>query len=186
MSINQREDEQVIEESSISVQGLDSFIQDSVSPLHEIDKGPEIPNVQAHTSETQQQEIDRNIVLLNSPMVIDSNCNIRASQLEGINLQVELNPISARKAIKSQIYEECMSTRGAEYEDEEYVSDTLEHEEELIEEELQSTLEAGNILGIEYVDIYTDIRRMKKLIQNEVNQLKLLKKINSFAPLQRH
>ncbi|KAG5547507.1 hypothetical protein RHGRI_013259 [Rhododendron griersonianum] len=119
-------------------------------------------------------------------MVIDSNCNIRASQLEGINLQVELNPISARKAIKSQIYEECMSTRGAEYEDEEYVSDTLEHEEELIEEELQSTLEAGNILGIEYVDIYTDIRRMKKLIQNEVNQLKLLKKINSFAPLQRH
>ncbi|KAG5541567.1 hypothetical protein RHGRI_021413 [Rhododendron griersonianum] len=128
MSINQREDEQVIDESSNSFQGLDSFIQDSVSPLHEIDKGPETPNVQAHSSETQQvgkitalfqqQEIDRNVVLLNSPMVIDSNCNIRASQLEGINLQVELNPRSARKAVRSQIYEECMSTGEGEYEDE--------------------------------------------------------------------
>lgn len=190
----QGEAEQSLEENSNSTQALDSIIQDSVSPLQEESKSPEKSHDQAHTSEAQQvgkinflrqqQEIDRNILLLNSPVVIDSNTDLHASQLKGINLQVELNPRIVRKTIRSKKYEDCMNSEGEEHEEEDYVSDTQEHEEELVEEELQFTKEAGTILGIEYVD--TDIMRMKKMIQNEAEELKLLRKNNTFAPLQRY
>ncbi|KAF7153652.1 hypothetical protein RHSIM_Rhsim01G0117600 [Rhododendron simsii] len=63
--------------------------------------------------------------------------------LKGINLQVKLNPRIVRKAIRSQKYEDCMNFEGEEHEEEDYVSGTQEHEEELIEEELRFTKEAG-------------------------------------------
>lgn len=65
-----------------------------------------------------------------------------------------------------------------------YVSDTQEHEEELIAREFQATTITGTILGIDYTD--NDVRRMKNLIQKEVKELKLLQNHNTFAPLQRH
>ncbi|KAI8542689.1 hypothetical protein RHMOL_Rhmol08G0158200 [Rhododendron molle] len=83
------EAEEAAEESSNSTQGLDSFIQDSVSLSQNKDLHPLNPNVQAQCHEAQQanrtiqlrqqEEVKRNIMLLNSLVVIDSNCNLRAS-----------------------------------------------------------------------------------------------------------
>lgn len=68
--------------------------------------------------------------------------------MEGINLQVELNPRSVRKVIRSQRYEECLSNDDNDYDAKNYVSNTQEHEEELIARELQATTITGTILGI--------------------------------------
>ncbi|KAI8554072.1 hypothetical protein RHMOL_Rhmol05G0069100 [Rhododendron molle] len=74
--------------------------------------GGEAQSDEAHLGNNQnKEEIDHlGPLLLNGPVVIGSENNIRASQLHGtINLQVELPLALARKEIRSKRLEESWS-----------------------------------------------------------------------------
>lgn len=101
------------------------------------------------------------------PITLDSQNNLRASQLEGINLMVDLRPASIRRRIRSQIYEECMSSQESEFV--ESVQRQLD-----IENEFQLTIAAGNRLGVDFKE--SDASMMKKMIESDTN---------SFAALER-
>ncbi|KAF7153371.1 hypothetical protein RHSIM_Rhsim01G0086200 [Rhododendron simsii] len=91
----------------------------------------------------QQQDIESNAFALNSPVVIDSN--IRASQIQGINIEVNLQPRdtkkASRKARRRNLYEGSLSLSDKEYY-EEYVSDVnLEgQEQDMTSDELRTTI----------------------------------------------
>ncbi|KAH7863185.1 hypothetical protein Vadar_014453 [Vaccinium darrowii] len=101
------------------------------------------------------------------PTTLGSQNNLRASQLEGINLMVDLRPASIRRRIRSQIYDECMSSQESEFV--ESVQRQLD-----IESEFQLTIAVGNRLGVDFKE--SDALMMKEMIENETNR---------FAALQR-
>ncbi|KAI8524644.1 hypothetical protein RHMOL_Rhmol13G0164500 [Rhododendron molle] len=116
----------------------------------------------------------------------DSNDHISNSShglLGVIELEVDLNPRNIRKSIRSQAYEECMSSNEVTYDDEEFRNATQEQQLDVVEQELQDTIIAANILGIEYVD--TDVRRMRRMIETEAKGLQQLQRNNRFAPFQK-
>ncbi|KAF7125004.1 hypothetical protein RHSIM_Rhsim12G0049300 [Rhododendron simsii] len=51
----------------------------------------------------QVQNGDRSRTLMNEPLVIDSRNNLRAVQMEGINLVVDLKPADLRKKDKKSV-----------------------------------------------------------------------------------
>ncbi|KAH7838966.1 hypothetical protein Vadar_033214 [Vaccinium darrowii] len=132
-SVNLEEDEALLEEDSSSTHGLDSLVEDSGGPIREICGNK--PLIQQITQDTEaqseerseevaqqrvveetcmdyeenQKELEEKILLLDGPVVPGSTNNIRASQFPSIDLQVELNPIVARKALRARISESCGS-----------------------------------------------------------------------------
>lgn len=190
----QKETEDSNDHISNSSQGLVSFVQDSRSPPQEECQGAESTNIEAKIGEAQeevekvellaqQQETIQNVRLSNGPVVIEPNGNFRFSQLAGIELEVDLNPRNIRKSIRSQAYEECMSSNEATYDDEECINATQEQQLDVVEQELQETILAANILGIAYGDM--DVRGMRRMIETEAKGLQQLQRNNRSAPLQK-
>ncbi|KAF7132286.1 hypothetical protein RHSIM_Rhsim09G0039900 [Rhododendron simsii] len=159
-----------------------SFVQDSNSPSTK-----ELSESETSSTKTQDEEahfsnqLDQEATGYNFPTVIGSDCNFRPSQLKGIELLVDLNPSAIRKTIRSQNYEECMSSGESVHEDL-FISNSQRQEQYMIEEEHQHTIEAGTMLGIEYGEI--DVLAVKKMIELEAKEYTLLQK-NRFAPIQR-
>ncbi|KAG5543456.1 hypothetical protein RHGRI_016252 [Rhododendron griersonianum] len=135
------------EENSHFTQGLDSVVQDSVdseieseeehiSPLNE-DHHREAQVIESVEGIRQQQEIETNALAVNSPVEIDSN--VRASQIQGINLHVDFRARDtekgSRKARRRNLYELSQSFEGNK---DEYVSDSYSEgqEQDMTSEEL--------------------------------------------------
>lgn len=165
---------------------MDSIVQDSQSPLNEeclesINNGSQVQNIEAHEGNERQQERERVNEDASSHAVYVSNASVRASQVQSINLHVDLNPSAIRKSIRSQHLEAALSTEGDEID--EYIIASQEQEQTAVDKELQNTITAGNNLGIKFRD--DGILRMKKMIENEAKVLKASLKNNSFAPFVR-
>ncbi|KAI8535186.1 hypothetical protein RHMOL_Rhmol10G0154200 [Rhododendron molle] len=107
--------------------GLVSFVQDSQSPSQVESQALESTN-KAQVSEAQeeirgydlvrqQEDDERTAMSTYGPMMIE-----RPSQVPGIELEVDLNQRNIRKAVRSQMYEECMSSNGVNFDDETYIS----------------------------------------------------------------
>ncbi|KAF7120561.1 hypothetical protein RHSIM_Rhsim13G0125400 [Rhododendron simsii] len=185
-------DEGINEVNSNSTHGLDSLVPDSQSPSKgeshraKVSKN-QVQSVGAQEAgeaeiEDHQEGLDRNRTNINSPIVIDSNCSIRPSQLKGINLEVELNPSTIRKTIRSQQYAECTSKEDSVHE---YSSDDIsdqDHNSEGEEDNFEDTIAAGEILGIDFEE--SDVRSMKKMFEAEGKETKALNN-NRFALLLR-
>ncbi|KAG5550630.1 hypothetical protein RHGRI_015542 [Rhododendron griersonianum] len=173
-------DEGINEVNSNTTHGLDSLVLDSQSPSKGESQGVEasknqIQSVGAQEAgeakvEDHQEGLDRNRTNINSPIVIDSNCSIRPSQLKGINLQVELNPSTIRKTIRSQQYAECSSKEDSVHE---YSSDDIsdqDHNREGEEDNFEDTIAAGEILGLDFEE--SDVRSTKKMFEAEGKERK--------------
>ncbi|KAG5551528.1 hypothetical protein RHGRI_009819 [Rhododendron griersonianum] len=166
-------DKECNEESS--VHGLKSWVEDSAGPFFvtskdqskeikdqcDYDQRLEIPvsNVQVHNG-------DRSITLMNEPTVIDSKNNLRACQMEGINLVVDLKPADLRKRIRSQSFEDCMSSGESEFVQNSCSSRGTRQGQEEIDAELQLTTNVGKRLGVKITE--RDVQMMKKMIEMEV------------------
>ncbi|KAH7835323.1 hypothetical protein Vadar_025032 [Vaccinium darrowii] len=189
------EAEALVEVKSNTSHGLDSIVEDSCDPIKETylnkllqQKTQETQEVEVQSKERMEyvvqqkvvgengleiedhlKELESNILLMDGPVVLGSRNNIRASQIPSINLQVELNPREARKALRKRTSQSCDSadnTNG--------VSGLQSFQQNIVLQELYANTIVGDKLGIEYTDI--DIRYMKKLIEVETS--------NRFAPLQ--
>ncbi|KAF7132436.1 hypothetical protein RHSIM_Rhsim09G0077300 [Rhododendron simsii] len=110
------------EESTNSVHGLDSIVQDSQSPL--FDDG--------HDSISNRFQVQ----------------NINAQK--GINLHVDLNPSAIRRSIRSQQFEASLTTEEEDIDG--YIIDSQVQEHNAMDKELQYNITAGNTLGIKYND----------------------------------
>ncbi|KAF7112719.1 hypothetical protein RHSIM_RhsimUnG0200600 [Rhododendron simsii] len=180
------------EVNSNSTHGLDSMVLESQSPSKGESQKFGVPKNQDQSVEVQEVEktelvghkqvLSRNNVTINSPIVIDSNCSFRPSQLKSINLLVELNPSTIRKTTRSQQYEECMSKEDSMHGSS---SDDMTDEDQNREGEVdtfEDTITAGEILGIDFEE--SDVWAIKKTFEAEGKETKVLNN-NRFAPLLR-
>ncbi|KAG5542069.1 hypothetical protein RHGRI_021801 [Rhododendron griersonianum] len=101
--------------------GLDSIVQDSLSP--EVENETPSPKSIAQESEVQvienqewivqQQEPEKNDAANISPGLLESNCQLRDSQVKGISLQVVLHPNDTgkeyQKKLRRQKYDNSQS-----------------------------------------------------------------------------
>ncbi|KAF7112933.1 hypothetical protein RHSIM_RhsimUnG0177800 [Rhododendron simsii] len=159
--------------------------QDSQSPLIEecfefVYNSSQLQYAEARVGENQKQGKDGGF-WDNNLVQCDSNICVRASQVHGINLHVDLNPSAVRRNIRSQQLEASVNSEGDDIA--EYIIASQEQEQNEIDKEVQKTILAGNSLGIKFGD--AGIKRMKKMIENEAKVLKASLKYNSFAPLTR-
>lgn len=162
--------------------GIESIVEDSEGLLqdrlqaHNEAVSKENPIENKATEENKSTEEENNIntqrqpIFLSGPVLIGSKSKWRASQLEGINLQVELDPRSQRKSLRSQLYEDCMSPGEG------VVPDTQERFQNLVQSELNITKEAGRRLGVDFSEV--DCRMMKNMIESETNKFFLLQRNN--------
>ncbi|KAH7846637.1 hypothetical protein Vadar_016320 [Vaccinium darrowii] len=185
-----------ISNSSLS---LDSFVQESVSPVQgeseQSATGTEAQSIESNEDERpelimRQQEIERDILLTDGPFLLELNCHFRPSQLEGIDLHVQLFPSNGEILGRSKRIEDGTSGSEDQIDDsadnqdvEGYVSDTPDQEERIIVKELKDTTSVGTTLGIDFDEM--DVRRMKKVIEEEFYNSTLLHRNNRFAPLRR-
>ncbi|KAF7131897.1 hypothetical protein RHSIM_Rhsim09G0015100 [Rhododendron simsii] len=140
----------------------------------------QIQNTEAQAGENQDQGKDGRGVENNSLQCI-SNIPVRASQVCGINLHVDLIPSAVRRNVRSQQLEASENSKREGFA--EYINASQQQEQNEIDKELQKTIAAGNSLGIKFGN--PGIKRMKKMIENEAKALKASLKDNSFAPLMR-
>ncbi|KAG5531049.1 hypothetical protein RHGRI_025864 [Rhododendron griersonianum] len=89
------------EESINSALGLDSIVQDSQSPLideclESVNNSSQFQYAEARVGDNQKQGKNGGIGDNNS-VQCDSNICVRASQVHGINLHVDLNPSAVRR-----------------------------------------------------------------------------------------
>ncbi|KAG5547952.1 hypothetical protein RHGRI_013590 [Rhododendron griersonianum] len=173
------------EVNSNSTHGLDSLVLDSQSPSKGESQEFGVPKNRDQSAGVQevekaelvghQQVLGRNNVNINSPIVIDSNCSFRPSQLKSINLLVELNPSIIRKTTRSQQYEECMSkedsVHGSSGDD---MTDQDQNREGEVDT-FEDTIAAGEILGIDFEE--SDVWAIKKTFEAEDKETKMLMKI---------
>lgn len=115
--------------------------------------------------------------LLNEPLVIDSRNNLKASQIEGINLLVDLRPAERRRRIRSQMYEACLNSVESEFVQNTKSSHGTRQDQEVINAEVQSTINTGKRLGVDMVE--SDVQVMKKMIEIEAKEFALLQRSNS-------
>lgn len=127
--------------------------------------------------ENLQREAETNLGLVPGPFVIDFNTNLRASQVEGINLEVELNPRNFRKALRSLTYDACMNSQECEEMQNTLIAGTSNKEQNIILRELEQTKAAGKRLGIDFK--FTDEMIMKKMIENEQKEFTLRQRNSS-------
>ncbi|KAF7115524.1 hypothetical protein RHSIM_RhsimUnG0053300 [Rhododendron simsii] len=137
-------------------------------------------HTEARVGDSQEQGKDGGIVD-NNPMQCESNICVRASQVHGINLLVDLNPSEVRRNIRSQQLEASVNSEGDDIA--EYIIASQDQEQIEIDKELQNTIIAGNSLVIKFGD--PGIKRMKEMTENEAKALKASLQDNSFAPLMR-
>ncbi|KAG5555685.1 hypothetical protein RHGRI_006361 [Rhododendron griersonianum] len=165
--------------------GLESIVQDSLkadlenetSSLKSVVQESEALVIESQEGIYLHQEIEKNAGVNNSPGSLDSNCQLRASQVQGITLQVELHPNDSRKEhrkkLRRQQYDNSQSQRYEEnQEGDSAESDSDEQRQAMLEYELQSTTDVGNRLGIRYEK--GDIRAIKKMIKIEAKDYFLL------------
>ncbi|KAI8568827.1 hypothetical protein RHMOL_Rhmol02G0230500 [Rhododendron molle] len=133
------------EESFNSIHGLDSIVQDSQSPLIEecVESAShcrQFQNIEAQQGKNQEQVKEKERVndVGTNPVTWDSNVILRPSQVQGINLLVDLNPSAVRKNIRSQQFEASMGTEGEDIDS--YIMDSQEHEQNAMDKELQNTI----------------------------------------------
>lgn len=188
----QDKDERVHEENSNSTQFLDSIVEDSIGPLLEdgqVRKNSSEDSLKdsAHSGEAQdlpdagleelQREAERNLGFISGPIVIDSNTNLRASQIEGINLEVELNPKNYRKTLRSLTYEACMNSQECAELHNKLIVGANDQEQNAVLKELNQTKTTGEKLGIQFN--FTDEMIMKKMIEIEAKEYSFLQKNSS-------
>lgn len=181
---NSETSERNYDESINSVHGLDSIVPDSQSPLEEecfesVYNSNQSQNIRAHEGNKSEQEKESVDDGTKNPVECESNTNLRASQVQGINLHVDLNPSAVRRNIRSQRFEASLSTDGDDIDG--YI--IASQEQEQMDKELQNTILAGNNLGIKFGN--SGIMRMKKMIEDESKAMKESLINNSFAPLMR-
>ncbi|KAG5549145.1 hypothetical protein RHGRI_014494 [Rhododendron griersonianum] len=160
--------------------GLDSIVEDSEGLMHArsqanneaLSKENQAENKTTEENKSAEVEnnniIQREPIFLSGPVVIGSNSKWRASQLNGINLQVELDPRSQRRSRRSQLYDAC--SNSGEWE----VPDTQERFQNLVQGELNITKEAGRRLGVDFTEL--DSRVMKNMIEEETNKFFVLQR----------
>ncbi|KAF7131755.1 hypothetical protein RHSIM_Rhsim09G0140400 [Rhododendron simsii] len=134
--------------------------RDSQSPLIEdcsdsVNNSSQVQNTEAQEGNKQKQEKERVTEVTNNPVACDSNIIIRASQVQGINLHVDLNQSAVRRSIRSQQLEASLSTEGDDFDG--YIIASQEQEQNAMDEELQNTLIAGKTLGIKFGDTELDV-----------------------------
>ncbi|KAF7150022.1 hypothetical protein RHSIM_Rhsim02G0102300 [Rhododendron simsii] len=177
-------DEECNEESS--VHGLNSWVEDSAGPFIATikDQSKEIKDqcdndqrLEIPVPNEQVQNGDRSIILMNEPLVIDSRNNLGAFQMEGINLVVDLKPADVRKKIRSQSFEDCMSSGDSEFVQNSYSSRGTREDQEEIDAELQLTTNFGKRLGIKVRE--RDVQRMRKMIEMEVKERMIMQRSTS-------
>ncbi|KAG5521241.1 hypothetical protein RHGRI_033710 [Rhododendron griersonianum] len=165
-------DEECNEENS--VHGLNSRVEDSTGPFSATNKD-QSKEINDQCGNDQRLEIpvpkeqvhngDRSITLMNEPLVIDSRNNLRAIQMEGINLVVDLKPADLRKRIRNQSFEDCMSSGESEFVQNSCSSRGTRQDQEEIDAELQLTTNVGKRLGVKITE--RDVQRMRKMIEME-------------------
>ncbi|KAF7135110.1 hypothetical protein RHSIM_Rhsim08G0243500 [Rhododendron simsii] len=160
--------------NSISTQGLESVVEDSMDLLSLLEEA-EDKGVKSQRDKTlshvapmvtvPMKLINEGKEAWNEPIVFDSGNNIRASQVAGINLMVDFRPKEVNGKNRSQpIGEDLVSIESSgtsvpSYEVSDYIADTPDQEQYRIAEELQKTIITGTKLGIKYDD--TAALRMK-------------------------
>ncbi|KAF7150566.1 hypothetical protein RHSIM_Rhsim02G0107800 [Rhododendron simsii] len=110
----------IVPNSITSSHNLDSFVQDSNSPSTNEFSKSKISSAKGEDEEAHlSNQLDQQVTRYNFPTVIGSDYKFRPSQLKGIELLLDLNPSPSaiRKTIKSQNYEECMSSGESVHED---------------------------------------------------------------------
>lgn len=93
--------------------------------------------------------------ILNQPVVIGEENDIRVSQLKGLNLLVDLRPAQVRKIRRSQSLQETSCDQGG-------INSQIRNK---IANELRSTIEAGTKWGVDFGE--RDIKAMENLIKSE-------------------
>lgn len=126
--------------------------------------------------EELQKEAERILEPIGGPIVIGSSNGIRASQLEGINLHVDLNPKKFRKALRSLTFEACRSSIECEEIHNSLIS-AFNSQEERVLEKFQCTKKTGSRLGIDFG--ITDEMIMKKMIEIETKESTWLQRNSS-------
>ncbi|KAF7112956.1 hypothetical protein RHSIM_RhsimUnG0176300 [Rhododendron simsii] len=168
-------DEEYCNEES-SVHGLNSWVEDSAVPFFATnkDQSKEIKDkcdndqrLEIPVPNEQVQNGDRSITLLNEPLVIDSRNNLGAFQMEGINLVVDLK-LADLRWIRSQSFEDCVSSGDSEFVQNSYSSRGTREDQEEIDAELQLTTNFGKRLGVKITERY--VQRMRKMIEIEVKE----------------
>ena len=106
-------------------------------------------------------------------ITLESPNSLRATQMEGINLMVDLRPASIRRRIRRQFFNECSSVQKSDGMDD---SESIGTQRLLdVEKEFQETFATENRLGVVHSD--SDDLRIKGMIMSDFNR---------FAALQRH
>lgn len=115
------------EENSNGTPGLESMVEDSLGPLitdrriqEDFNSGSSkhvAQNIEAQEGEgtnwiVQDSGLEESII---GPVTIGSNDELRASQLEGINLQVDLRPKEMRRIIRNETMDRCSNSQDSEY-----------------------------------------------------------------------
>lgn len=148
-TLEKNTEEEYIDSSSNSTQGLDSFVEDSMglqSLFHE-----------AHDFEPMEK-INAGKEVLNEPIVCDSENNIRASQIPGINLLVDFQPREVSISSSSEFEHSGNPTPSA-----------IQSQSRIVPlDEFQLTFIAGSRLGIDYEE--RDAIMMKRMIESEMKE----------------
>lgn len=122
-------------ENSNEINGLEFIVEDSDGPISlirkmqdEVNSGWLIKNTQSIEGQKSKEDdlivrdtepVDEELNAFD-PISLGSKNNLRASQLKGIDLRVELRPCEKRRIVRSQTYDEClrslktMNMRGTE------------------------------------------------------------------------
>ncbi|KAH7835763.1 hypothetical protein Vadar_029616 [Vaccinium darrowii] len=124
--------------------------------------------VQDNGEIAQVKVLEKEIPPLHGPVVLDSQDSIRASQIDGINLFVQLKPSDQRRRLRRKIYDECMSHSESEFISDSLISRGQRQKIDLINGELQSTLMVGKTLGVDLEE--DDVLNMKKMIETEAKE----------------
>lgn len=177
-------------EESQASHGLDSVVQDSLSPFLENEtpspksraKGSEVQVVENQGGVFQQQECEKDADVNCNLGLIESNCQVRESQVKGISLQVVLHPNDTRKEyrkkLRRQKFDNSQSQNLEDTQEEDGIESDLDDQRQaLLDYELQTTTDTGKRLGIRYED--GDIRAIKKMIEIEAKDYFLLQRSKS-------
>ncbi|KAH7855508.1 hypothetical protein Vadar_025652 [Vaccinium darrowii] len=149
-------------------------INEMVNTLVESDMISRVPR---HELSMAQEEAEENIeekndnFLSEGPLVFWSETNDRASQMQGINLEVDLNlevPKIARKELRKRIHETYSSSGGDDSMESFIHSIANGTTQNLVLQELQSSTAMGVRMGIDFSK--EDIMVMSKLIEEDANR----------------
>lgn len=148
------------DENSIGTNGLESMVEDSEGLIasmrqnyREVESGNPTRNFQnVEDQESEEEELvvkdtesDNEQLAIFGPTSFGGENKLRASQIEGINLHVELKPKEARKLIRCQTFEECMNSQDSIHVG--FRDKPASQRQNLILQELLNTKDTGNTIG---------------------------------------